>query len=48
MLLTRVLWFPGTTWNAYNEFGEYCILKNDRRVGDKEDALRRKYEGKSH
>ncbi|EAU92828.2 asparagine-linked glycosylation 9 protein isoform a [Coprinopsis cinerea okayama7 len=36
MKLSRILWFPGKVWQMYNEFGDYCILKNKDLVRSKE------------
>ncbi|KAG5637645.1 hypothetical protein H0H81_003722 [Sphagnurus paluster] len=35
-LLTRAFWVPGTTWQGNNEFGDYCLLKNNALVHQKE------------
>lgn len=40
-LLTRTLWLPGKDWEAHNEFGEYCILKNRPLVKSKQDTVMR-------
>jgi alpha-1,2-mannosyltransferase len=39
-LLTRVLWLPGEAWQAQNEFGDYCLLKNKALVNSKQDKVR--------
>lgn len=41
-LLTRTLWLPGKTWQSLNEFGDYCLLKNRKRVGEKERQVVRR------
>lgn len=40
-LLTRTLWLPGKNWEAHNEFGEYCLLKNGPLVKSKQDTVMR-------
>lgn len=39
-LLTRVLWLPGELWQAENEFGDYCLLKNKALVQAKQDKVK--------
>ncbi|KAF5323404.1 hypothetical protein D9611_005628 [Ephemerocybe angulata] len=41
MLVTRVLWFPSSTWRENNRFGDYCILKNIENVKRKEALVSR-------
>ena len=36
MMLTRIFWLPGETWQSRNEFGDYCLLKNRVSVARKE------------
>ncbi|TFK30934.1 asparagine-linked glycosylation 9 protein isoform a [Coprinopsis marcescibilis] len=36
MLVTRILWLPGESWQKGNEFGDYCLLKNKALVLSKE------------
>lgn len=40
-LLTRALWMPGEAWQSQNEFGDYCLLKNNALVGKKEKEFTR-------
>ncbi|KAF8899021.1 Alg9-like mannosyltransferase family-domain-containing protein [Infundibulicybe gibba] len=40
-LLSRTLWMPGQTWHELNEFGDYCLLKNKRRIASKEIEMKR-------
>ncbi|GLB35861.1 putative mannosyltransferase [Lyophyllum shimeji] len=40
-LLTRAFWVPGAAWQSHNEFGEYCLLKNKGRVGQKVEEIKR-------
>ncbi|KAF8167320.1 glycosyltransferase family 22 protein [Crassisporium funariophilum] len=35
-VLTRIFWLPGEIWRSKNEFGDYCLLKNRKRVEEKE------------
>jgi alpha-1,2-mannosyltransferase len=38
-LLTRALWLPGESWQAQNEFGDYCLLKNKALVKSKQEKV---------
>jgi len=40
--LTRMFWLPGEAWQKHNEYGEYCLLKNIRRVAKKEAEVAEK------
>jgi len=40
-LLTRIFWLPGESWWNRNEFGDYCLLKNWKRVEMKETKVKR-------
>jgi len=40
-LLTRTLWLPGKEWEAHNEFGEYCILKNKTLLKSKQHIVKK-------
>ncbi|KAF9454158.1 glycosyltransferase family 22 protein, partial [Macrolepiota fuliginosa MF-IS2] len=40
-LLTRTLWLPGEAWQAQNEFGDYCLLKNKVLLKSKQEKVRR-------
>lgn len=35
-VFTRAFWLPGQAWQRYNEFGDYCLLKNKALVAAKE------------
>lgn len=38
-LLTRTLWMPGSSWQQLNEFGEICLLRNKKRMAEKERKM---------
>ena len=42
-LLTRTLWMPGALWQTRNSFGEFCLLRHNANVAEKEQrhTLRR-------
>jgi alpha-1,2-mannosyltransferase len=42
LLLTRIFWLPGKTWQSQNEFGDFCLLKNRKRVEAKEVEVARR------
>ncbi|KAF9567750.1 glycosyltransferase family 22 protein [Agrocybe pediades] len=45
--LTRMFWLPGEVWQAGNEFGEFCLLRNAKTVPQKEaDVAERVRSGK--
>ncbi|KAJ8473074.1 hypothetical protein ONZ45_g16435 [Pleurotus djamor] len=39
-ILTRTLWLPGEKWQSKNEYGDYCLLKNRKRVQEKEEIVK--------
>ncbi|KXN88819.1 Alpha-1,2-mannosyltransferase alg9 [Leucoagaricus sp. SymC.cos] len=39
-LLTRALWLPGEAWQAQNEFGDYCLLRNKALVKSKQKKVK--------
>ncbi|TFK77397.1 glycosyltransferase family 22 protein [Pluteus cervinus] len=41
-LLTRAFWIPGGAWQSWNEFGDYCLLKNKASMAQKEERIRQK------
>jgi alpha-1,2-mannosyltransferase len=41
-LITRTFWLPGKTWQSHNEFGDFCLLKNRKRVEQKEIEVARR------
>lgn len=38
-MLTRIVWLPGKRWQALNEYGEICLLRNKKSMTRKEKAL---------
>ena len=40
-ILTRIFWLPGDRWRNGNEFGDYCLLKNWKKMEMKETKVRR-------
>jgi len=40
--LTRMFWLPGEAWQAGNEYGEYCLLRNGKKVSGKEAEVAQK------
>lgn len=40
--LTRMFWLPGQLWQSRNEFGDYCLLRNNKRVDEKVSDVARK------
>ncbi|KAI6120641.1 glycosyltransferase family 22 protein [Pisolithus croceorrhizus] len=43
--LTRALWLPGSWWQSKNEFGDYCLLRNEERVHEKERRVAARVQG---
>ncbi|KAI6153875.1 glycosyltransferase family 22 protein [Pisolithus tinctorius] len=43
--LTRTLWIPGSWWQSKNEFGDYCLLRNEERVHEKERRVAARVQG---
>ena len=41
-LLTRTFWLPGKRWQSQNEFGDFCLLKNRKRIEQKEIEVARR------
>jgi alpha-1,2-mannosyltransferase len=41
-VLTRAFWLPSKAWQSWNEFGDYCLLKNKKMIGEKEAQMRMK------
>jgi alpha-1,2-mannosyltransferase len=37
-----MFWLPGKTWQGKNEFGDFCLLKNRKRVEAKEVEVARR------
>ncbi|PVF98644.1 hypothetical protein CPB86DRAFT_814669 [Serendipita vermifera] len=31
-VLSRILWLPGGAWRSMNEYGDYCLLRNNERA----------------
>ena len=40
-ILTRIFWLPGERWRNGNEFGDYCLLRNWKKMEMKETKARR-------
>ena len=40
-ILTRIFWLPGERWRNGNEFGDYCLLRNWKKMEMKETKVRR-------
>ena len=35
-LLSRTLWMPGELWQMQNSYGEFCLLRHQANVAEKE------------
>ncbi|KAH9486228.1 Alpha-1,2-mannosyltransferase ALG9 [Psilocybe cubensis] len=35
-ILTRMFWLPNSAWQASNEYGDFCLLKNIEKIHEKE------------